>query len=133
MQPDAQRRADTLAWVERAHKDLWCAQIDLAADPPAPEDALYHCQQAAEKALKGFLVWHDQPFPKTHDLGRLGKQAVEQDQTLEPLIDEVVEFTKYEWMFRYPGNVDEPSVVEAAAVLQKVREFVEAMMIRLPR
>jgi HEPN domain-containing protein len=73
-----------LSWFEKAHKDLRCAQIDLAAEPPASEDALYHCQQAAEKALKGFLVWHDQPFPKTHDLGRLGKQATELDQTLEP-------------------------------------------------
>ena len=56
MQPDARRRADTLSWFEKARKDLRCAQIDLAADPPAPEDALYHCQQAAEKALKGLLV-----------------------------------------------------------------------------
>jgi hypothetical protein len=47
-------------------------------------------------------------------------------------IDEVVEFTKYEWVFRYPGNVEEPSAVEAAAVLQAVRGFVEAMIIRLP-
>jgi hypothetical protein len=59
MQPDARRRADTLSWFEKAHKDLRCAQIDLAADPPASEDALYHCQQAAAKALKGFLVRHD--------------------------------------------------------------------------
>lgn len=103
-----------------------------AADPPACEDALYHCQQAAEKALKGFLVWHDRPFPKTHDLGKLGKQAVELDQTLEPFIDEVVEFTKYAWIFRYPGDVDEASVVEAVGVLRKVRGFVEAVMTRLP-
>jgi HEPN domain-containing protein len=132
MQPDARRRADTLSWFDKAHKDLRCAQIDLAADPPAPEDALYHCQQAAEKALKGFLGWHDQPFPKTHDLGKLGKQAVELDQTLEALIDGVVEFTKYAWMFRYPGDVDEASAVEAVAVLHRVRAFVEAIMIRLP-
>ena len=95
MQPDARRRGDTRSWFEKAQKDLRCAQIDLAADPPALEDALYHCQQAAEKSLKGFLVWHDQPFPKTHDLGRLGKQAVELDQTLEPPIDEVVEFRRH--------------------------------------
>src|ERR1039457_2841047 len=86
MQPDARRRSDTRSWFEKAHKDLRCAQIDLAADPPALEDALYHCQQAAEKVLKAFLVWHDQPFPKTHDLGKLGNQAVGVDRTLEPLI-----------------------------------------------
>src|SRR5260370_29332305 len=118
--------------VRKAHKDWRCAQIDLAADPPAPEDALYHSQQAAEKALKGFLVWHDQPFLKTHDVGKLGKQAVELDLTLEPLIEEVVEFTKYAWLFRYPGDVEEPSVGEAVTVLHRVRVFVEAVTIRLP-
>jgi HEPN domain-containing protein len=133
MQPDARRHADTLSWFEKANKDLRCAQIDLAADPPAPEDALYHCQQAAEKALKGFLVWHDQPFPKTHDLGKLGNQAVGLDQTLEPLIDEVVELTKYAWIFRYPGEVDEPSLVEAVAVLHRVRAFVGEMRVRSPK
>jgi HEPN domain-containing protein len=130
MQPDARRRFDTRSWIEKAHQDLRCAQIDLAAAPPATEDALYHCQQAAEKALKAFLVWHDQPFPKTHDLGKLGNQAVGLDQTLELLIDEIVELTKYAWIFRYPGEVDEPSVVEAV-VLQKAREFVDAMSTRL--
>ena len=53
MQPDLRRRTDTLSCFEKAHKDLRCAQIDLAAEPPAPEDALYHCQQAAEKTLEG--------------------------------------------------------------------------------
>jgi HEPN domain-containing protein len=131
MPPDARRRADALSWFERADKDLWCSQIDLAADPPAPEDALYHCQQAAEKALKGLLVWQDQPFPKTHDLGRLGNQAVGLDQTLESLVSEVVELTKYAWIFRYPGEADEPSAIDAGAVLRKVRAFVGAVKGRL--
>jgi HEPN domain-containing protein len=132
MPPDARRSRDTRAWFEKAQKDLRCAQIDLAADPPATEDALYHCQQAAEKVLKAFLVWHDQPFPKTHDLGKLGNQAVGVDRTLEPLIDEIVELTKYAWIFRYPGEVDEPSVVEAVEVLHKVRGFIDAMTSRFP-
>ena len=87
MPPDERRRADTISWFEKARKDIRCAEIDLAAEPPSTEDALYHCQQAAEKALKGFLVWHDEPFPRTHDLGKLGRQAVELDPTLEEPID----------------------------------------------
>ena len=132
MQPDVRRRADTLSWFEKAQKDLRCSQIDLAAEPPAPEDALYHCQQAAEKALKGFLVWHDHPFPRTHDLGKLGNLVVELDPALEPLIEPIVEFTKYAWMFRYPGDVDEPSAFDAAAELEKTRAFVEALLAQLP-
>jgi hypothetical protein len=35
--------------------------------------AVFHCQQAAEKALKGFLAWHDVPFRKTHTLKRAAR------------------------------------------------------------
>ncbi len=82
--------------------------------------------------MKGFLVWHDQPFLRTHDLGKLGKQAVELDPTLAPLIDDVVEFTEYAWMFWYPGDVDEPSVTDASSALDRARAFVEALLARLP-
>jgi hypothetical protein len=43
----------------------------LAAEPPALDVAVYHCQQAAEKAIKSWLLWKEVPFPKTHDLNRL--------------------------------------------------------------
>ena len=33
--------------------------VCAAAEPPDPEGGLFHSQQAAEKALKGFLTWHD--------------------------------------------------------------------------
>ncbi len=82
--------------------------------------------------MKGFLVWHDQPFLRTHDLGKLGEQAVELDPALAPLIDEVAEFAKYAWMFRYPGDVDEPSVADASSALDRARAFVGALLGRLP-
>jgi hypothetical protein len=47
------------AWLRRADDDLRSAQVDLAADPPLIEDALFHCQQAAEKAMKPFLTARD--------------------------------------------------------------------------
>ena len=43
----------------------------LAAEPPALDIAVYHSQQAAEQAIKAWLVWKEVPFPKTHDLNRL--------------------------------------------------------------
>jgi hypothetical protein len=44
--------------------------------PPLTADITFHAQQLAEKALKGFLTWHDQPFRKTHDLVEIGEQCV---------------------------------------------------------
>ena len=57
MQPDPQSLADTASWLRKASSDLRYAGIDLAAEPAAPEDAVFHCQQAVEKALKAFLVY----------------------------------------------------------------------------
>lgn len=86
MQLDPQQVADTRAWLMKARNDLRAAETDLAASPPLLEDVLFHCQQAAEKAMKALLTWHDQPFRKTHDLVEIGGQCVEIDAELEPLL-----------------------------------------------
>jgi HEPN domain-containing protein len=40
-------------------------------------DALFHCQQAAEKVLKAYLTWNGRTFPKTHSIGELGLAVAE--------------------------------------------------------
>lgn len=40
------------AWLAKVDNDLRGAAVDLAAKPPLVEDALFHCQQAAEKAMR---------------------------------------------------------------------------------
>ena len=87
MPPDPTRIADTKAWLTKAAQDLRRVEILLAADPPDAEGALYHCQQAAEKALKGFLTWHDVPFRQTHELDVVGGQCVDVDATLAELVN----------------------------------------------
>jgi HEPN domain-containing protein len=132
MPPEASRLADTRSWLQKSANDLRCAAIDLAADPPAPEDAVFHCQQAVEKALKAFLVWHDIPFPKTHDLGRLGSQVVQLDSTMDEPLDRVVDLSKYAWMFRYPGDPVPPTSQEAVEVLARAIALVNQIRARIP-
>ena len=86
MQPDAVRLQETAAWLRSAHLDLRAARVDLDARPPLSEDALFHCQQAVEKALKGYLSWHDEPFRKTHSLVELGVQCAEISPDLEAVL-----------------------------------------------
>jgi HEPN domain-containing protein len=132
MPPDPARLADTAAWLRKSLNDLRYGQIDLSAAPPAAEDAVFHAQQAVEKALKAFLVWHDVPFPKTHDLGRLGKEAVSLDPSLELLIELVVDLTQYAWVFRYPGEPLELSLEAASDALSRAGRLVEAIRAKLP-
>lgn len=58
-------------------EDRRAADVDLTVDPPLLADALFHCQQVVEKALKGFLTWHDRPFRKVHDLREIVAEAAE--------------------------------------------------------
>jgi HEPN domain-containing protein len=90
--------------LEKAGVDLRSARADLATDPPIAADALFHCQQAVEKALKAFLTWHDRPFRKTHDLVELGGQCVALDPALDNRLRTAALLTEYAWKFRYPGE-----------------------------
>ena len=58
--------ADTRGWLGKAKEDLQAAKQLLRPSKALSSAAIFHCQQAAEKALKGFLAWPDVPFRKTH-------------------------------------------------------------------
>ncbi|MGH8604009.1 MAG: HEPN domain-containing protein [Gammaproteobacteria bacterium] len=57
--------------------------------------AIYHCQQAAEKALKALLVFHDQRFQKTHDLRVLVELARPFDATIDQCLGLAERLTPY--------------------------------------
>ncbi len=89
--------AEVHGWLQKAANDLRGAEIDLAAHPPLVEDALFHCQQAAEKAFKAFLTWNNQPFRKTHNLEEIGEACLRFDSTLQKVVDAAVPLTEYAW------------------------------------
>jgi HEPN domain-containing protein len=64
-------RAEAAAWLSKAGGDLRAAEILSAPENDQGAAAVYHCQQAAEKAVKALLVYRETPFPKTHDIERL--------------------------------------------------------------
>jgi HEPN domain-containing protein len=130
---DPIRAADTRAWLAKAEMDLKNAAHELTATPPFTADAVFHAQQAAEKALKGFLTWHDVPFRKTHDLAEIGHQCAAVDRSLEPLLMRAAVLTQYAWKFRYPGEPAEPSREEAEISIALARQVYEAIVLLVPR
>ena len=128
---DQSRVEETTAWFRKAQGDLRAARVDLADDPPLVEDALFHCQQAVEKALKGFLTWHDQPFRKTHSLVELGMQCADLEPSIEALLREAARLSEYATKYRYPGEAI-AVVEEASQALLLAEEVVEQALARLP-
>jgi HEPN domain-containing protein len=121
---------ETHAWLGRARRDLHSAALLIAGG--AYDDALFHCQQAAEKAFKAFLAFHQRPFRKTHELGELIPECEAIDPTLRPALTEAKELTKYAWVFRYPGAPYEPDAAEAAGAFATAEAVVREMEERLP-
>ena len=73
---DDAKREMVQAWPLKARHDQLSARRLSEGPNPILDTAIYHCQQAAEKALKALLTYYDQPFQKTHDLGVLLRLAL---------------------------------------------------------
>ena len=87
MAHDPVRVSDTRAWLKKALQDLGAGEVDLRNDPAFKGDAMFHAQQAAEKAMKASLAWHDEPFRKTHQLEEIGEACILIDPSLRKVID----------------------------------------------
>jgi HEPN domain-containing protein len=96
MADDPARVADTAGWLAKAREDLQIAK-ELAKRKTFAGGAVFHCQQAAEKALKAFLVWHDVPFRKVHYLKEIGEVCIERDASLQEIVARAVPLTEYAW------------------------------------
>ena len=129
---DPELIAETRAWFVKAANDFRAAQALTAMSPPLLDEAVFHCQQAAEKVLKGFLTWHGRPFRRTHNLEEIGEQCLKIDSTLGQAIDQVTPLTEYAWRFRYPGEPEQPTGQEAAEALSTARLVYESVMTRVP-
>jgi HEPN domain-containing protein len=129
---DPERVAEARGWFVKAEEDLRAADFERTALPPLSSDIVFHAQQAAEKAMKGFLTWHDQPFRKTHNLVEIGEACAAADSTLEELLRRTAPLTEYAWKFRYPGEPELPTIDEAEAALALAREVYDAILDRLP-
>lgn len=76
MSPIDELRREARKWLRQSEKDLHSAKLLLHPNEPEPSRSLFHSQQAAEKAAKAFLAFHNVSFGRTHDLVALGLQCV---------------------------------------------------------
>lgn len=120
-------------WFQKAENDLLNVRNNLQAEQYASDTVCFHCQQAAEKYLKGFLAWRRMPFAKTHDLLELLKwvrQVAGVD--VEMLSTYLLFLDPYSVSVRYPQEYeeepDETEVQEAVEAAYAVRAWVRSRL-----
>lgn len=114
-------------WLGKAASDLKSAKM-LSTNDETADNAIYHTQQCAEKALKGYLVFKKQPILKTHDLEILLKLCISFDVDFFGLKAESTFLKPYGVLFRYPDSRFFPGlqeVLEAIKKAERVFNFVK--------
>jgi len=131
---DDTKRRWVQSWLLKAHSDLRSARALAALPEPATDTAVYHCQQAAEKALKAYLAFRDQPLERTHDLEHLLELAARIDPTFAPLEPQAGDLNPYAAAFRYPGELDVlfPPITEVLAAIQDAQAMYDSVLKRIP-
>ena len=90
--------------MRHAEEDARIARACLHMDPPSPGGAAFHCQQAAEKPLKGSLAQAGIDFRKTHDLDTLSHSILTKSPSIEALVTPMGVWTTWSVAWRYPGE-----------------------------
>ena len=120
------------SWLIKARRDLLSAQELAAAETSLLDTAAYHCQQASEKVIKGFLVFHNVRFEKSHDIVLLVTQASDIDPEFSDCLDAARLLTPLAVEYRYPGDYLEPELHEYQEASEAAHKLYSFVVSRLP-
>ena len=118
-------------WIAKAEVDYRAAQQLLKGEVPIREAIAFHCQQAAEKYLKAFLVRHQAEFPKTHNMRLLLDLASTLAPDLAASLEPAVALTPYGVDIRYPGDFPDVLPGQDAALFEVATAVRETVLARL--
>jgi len=118
-------------WLQRACSDLALAKAAVEVPGVFLEDACFHTQQCAEKALKALLFHMRFDVPRTHALELLLDVLRDGGVAVPPEIDETFFLSQYAVETRYPGEWEPVTDEEMASALDaaaRVLAWVETIV-----
>lgn len=121
-----ERKQTVVGWLETAESDLAYAKLGLDNGDYYFAGAVYHCQQAAEKALKALCCFHGVKPPKTHDLVTL-LEKLKGFADLGEFTQSAARLTPMATEFRYPDFVEVPTREAVQAAFCDAKAMVEAI------
>jgi HEPN domain-containing protein len=124
-------------WLARARSAL-----EVAKMKPVTlvyyEDLCFQAQQAAEKALKGLLIYYQEEPEFTHNIERILKALLKHTEIPDDIL-KAIKLTDYATFTRYPGTYDdltkenyEDSIVLATACLNWAEQKTNVLMAHIP-
>jgi uncharacterized protein len=103
--PDPRARWEAVDdWLAVALEDRRGAAACIAMEPPLRGIAAYHCEQAVEKLLKGFLTLAGKRGRKTHSLAELGAAGARSFPEIREFVAAAEGWSGWAVEFRYPSR-----------------------------
>jgi len=123
---------NVMGWFHFADTDLALAEHACLMHPRPLEIICYHCQQAAEKYLKGYLVHKGIRPPKTHELDLLCNMCLEFDSRFDEIFDKCEMLSDYGVQPRYPNEMEifEHHMQKALTCAQQIKAFAPLQELR---
>ena len=121
-------------WFRFANMDLDLAKNTVKTMHPVPfELVCYHCQQSAEKFLKGTIIAFGIEVEKTHDLPTLMETLEEHTQITDDIFRIANSLTQFGVRTRYPNeiSVDESQTKTAIAHAEKIKQWAEGEIAKI--
>lgn len=120
------------AWLEKGQFDLDDAKT-LLRGGGHNDTICFHCQQAVEKYLKGYLIYQKVNPRGIHHLEELAKDCAEIDKVFLRFLDECLILTRYYIETRYPPFMPiqylDEETRKAVAMSEKIIKFVQSKIL----
>lgn len=120
-------------WIFRAREDISVIEnLEKSGIEYYTSTICFHAQQAVEKYLKAFLIYHDVDFPRTHDVDFLLLMSQKEDK--DNFQFDFKSLTEFGVAVRYPDDFYIPGVSETKEYIKiskDVRDLVEKLLIKI--
>jgi len=120
-------------WLAKAKNDLLNADNNLKSEDVPFDTVCFHCQQAAEKILKAYLVGTGQSYPITHDLFLILEKILPLNKDAENLRDALAILMPYSVEIRYPDDWFTPTEEDTREAREAAEHILKWLANALPQ
>lgn len=113
-------------WIDKADHDLGSAKLIYLHIPDYFDTIAFHCQQAAEKYLKGVLEYYGIEFQRSHNLVYLLDLLSQKVDIAEDTYDKAIMLNGFSVQIRYPDNtiyLTRDELETSIKISQEFRDF----------
>ena len=120
---DKQKKDFIREWIYEGNNDLGLAKFVIDNDGPYYDLVCFHCQQAAEKYLKAYIIYLRLYYKKIHNISYLLNVIKRRKEVPDILFKKAKFLEEYAIDSRYPDHWNDPTLEETKKCIESAEMF----------